>query len=173
MGFSLLNSHYMPTLGRVLGSLALLLVIPAGWVGRAEAANRPLARHDDPALLTVTFRGISTPDGKPLGDTTQIECRVFDPKKPDSTAAIAHEIGTAGSPEFEVAILNNTYTHETLNGCRCSIEIHGKGEADWDVTPYLEFKFIDGSKASVGFGKLKLGTGDGYKAKYDVLIDGL
>src|ERR1039457_2154916 len=96
MGFSLLNSHYMPTLGRVLGSLALLLVIPAGWVGRAEAANRPLARHDDPALLTVTFRGISTPDGKPLGDTTQIECRVFDPKKPDSTAAIAHEkIGRA------------------------------------------------------------------------------
>ncbi|MHB8636497.1 MAG: hypothetical protein ACYC96_08495 [Fimbriimonadaceae bacterium] len=163
----------MPTLGRMLASLALLFVIPVGWVGQVQAAPVLVTGQDDSALQSVTFRGISRPDGKPLGDDTQIECKVYDPKKPESTAAIAHEIGSPGSPEFEVALLNNTYTHETLNGCRCSIEIHGKGEADWDVTPYLEFKFIDGSKASVGFGNLKLGSSDGYKLKYDVLIDGL
>lgn len=163
----------MTNVARVLASLALLVAIPAGWLGQAHAAPTLLRHLDDPALLSVTFRGISSPDGKPLGDDSQVECRVYDPKKPESTNSIAHAVGSPGSLTFEVGLLNNTYSHETLNGCRCSIEIYGKGEANWDVTPYLEFKFIDGSKASVGFGKLKLGTSDGYKRKYDVLIDGL
>lgn len=161
----------MQTVGRLIGTLALLLVIPATWVARAGASYPP--RQDEAALVSVTFRGIQAPDGKPLGDNSQVECKVYDPKKPESTNAIAHAVGSPGSGEFEVQLLNNTYSEDLLNGCRCSIMIYGKGETDWDVTPYLEFKFVDGTKRSVGFGRLKLGTGDGYKSKYDVLIDGL
>src|SRR5579862_8836125 len=93
-----LNSKPMPNLGRVLGSLALLLIIPAGWVGRAEATSFPPPHLNDPALLTVMFKGVQSPDGKQLGDATQIECKVYDPKKPESTAAIAHAVGAPGAP---------------------------------------------------------------------------
>ena|SRR5579872_3247004 len=158
----------MQTLGRILPCLALLLTLPTGWAGPAH-----VARQADAALSTVSFRGIQAPDGRPLGDETQVECRVYDPKKPESTNVLAHGVGNGGAPTFELSLLNNTYTHETLNGCRCNLAIYGKGEVKWDVTGYVEFTFIDGTKASANFGKLKLGNGDGYKTKYDLLIDGL
>ncbi len=161
----------MVTYGRFAASLALLVVMPLLCTLHALAAAPRV--HRDPTLQEVEFKGIQNPEGRVLDDNTQIECKVYDPKKPDSTQAIAHAIGTAGATEFDVPVLNNEYTHDTLNGCKCSIEIHGKGSAAWDVTPYLVFKFYNGTTANVGFQRIKLGSGDGYKKSYDVVIDGL
>jgi hypothetical protein len=157
----------MVTLGRYALTAVFLLSIPASLFSSSRTFKL------DPTLQEVSFKGIPVPEGKALDENTQIECRVYDPKKPESTQTIAHAIGTPGAAEFDVPVLNNEYTHDSLNGCRCSIEIHGKGAASWDVTPYLVFKFYNGSTANVGFSKIKLGSGDGYKTKYDVMIDGL
>ena len=150
------------------GSRLLITAFSLAGLAATPAPARNL--HREPYLQSVFFRGVGDPDGKQLPDQALVECRVYDPNKAEETRTIAHSIGVAGAGEFEVSILNNQYTQSSLKGCRCSIEMHGKGENNWDVSPYLTFKFYDGSIASVRFGKIKLGNGEGFKPKFDLAI---
>src|ERR1700722_8703262 len=95
-----LNSKQMVSFGRFAASLALLVVMPATLFTHARAAAPRI--HRDPTLQEVTFKGIQNPDGRVLDDNTEIEVKVYDPKKPEATQSIAHAIGTGGATSFDV-----------------------------------------------------------------------